>query len=304
MTIYKLYSGILLARCCVQIANENRTMTEHTPQNRDNSFLQVSRVVFGITFRQSIRSKKTIFMLILALLPVLLAVTYRIVGRDVSASEPFSRVVRMDPEQILPIIMPFFLQFLSVLSALFYGTALVADEIDNRTIIYLFTRPIRKYWIILGKFAAYLAEVFLILIPPMVLTFLVIVVGSGASSHFAASLSLFGKQFGATMLALVVYGAIFTFFGIWWKHPVLFGLLFAFGWEKMAIVAPGVVRKFSVIHYLMSLLPQSPSAQKFLQSLKATNSDPVLSIFTLALITIVFLGLSVFAIHRKEFRFE
>lgn len=291
----------------VGLRNGKGIMTGQAIQSQSipgSSFARIGKVIFGITFRQAIRSKKTIFMLILTFLPVLLAIAYRVLGRDVSPNQPFSRVIRMDPEQVLTVIMPFFLQFLSVLNALFYGTAIVADEVDNKTIIYLFTRPVRKYWIVLSKFAAYMVEVLLILVPPMVITFLILVAGSGMSSHFAGSLSLFGKQLGTTVLALITYGAVFTFFGIWWKRPVLFGLLFAFGWEKMAIVAPGVVRKFSVIHYLMSLLPQGPAARQFMRSLKATSSDPAFSIFILALITIVFLGLSIFAIHRKEYRFE
>ena len=278
-------------------------MPEQFPQNKINP-LRPGRVVFGITFRQAMRSKKTIFMLIAVFLPVVLAIVYRILGRDVAPNQPFSRIVRMNPEQTLSLIMPFFLQFLSVLVALFYGTALIADEVDNKTIIYLFTRPVRKYLIILGKFAAYISEVFIILIPPVLLTYVIIATDKGVSSSFAESLSLFGKQFGVTLLSLIVYGAIFTFFGLWWKRPVLFGLLFAFGWEKMIIVVPGVVRKFSVIHYLMSILPQGPEARRFMQSIKATSTDPVLSVVILLIIASVFLGLSIFTFYRKEYRFE
>lgn len=274
-----------------------------------SSFLQSCRVVFDISFGQAMRSKKTVFMLIAAFLPVVLAIVYRILGRDEASNQAFSRIVQMDPQQTLSLVMLFYLQFLSVLVALFYGTALVADEVDNRTIIYLFTRPIRKYSIIVGKFAAYILEVFLILIPPMLLIFLIIGTESSTSSNFADRLSFFGKQLGVTVLALIAYGAIFTMFGIWLKRPVLLGFLLV-GWEKIVLIVPGAIRKFSVAHYLLSLLlsglPKGPGMQQVLDRLpKAFSaSGPTLSVVVLFAITIAFLGLSIFMLYRKEYRFE
>lgn len=282
-------------------------MSEQISQNTSRSNpLQSCKVIFDITFGRTLRSRKTVFILIVAFLPVLLAVCYRILGRDVAPEQPFSRVLTMNPEQALSLMIPFFLQFLSVLVALFYATALVADEIDNRTITYLFTRPIGKYSIILGKFAAYILEVFIILIPPMVFTFLIIASHSGISRSFADSLGIFSKQLGVTILALIVYGTIFTFFGARLKRPVLFGLLFAFGWEKMAMAVPGVVRKFSVIHYLMSAFPGGTTARGFLRlpSGASSPSSPIFSIVMLLAITIIFFGLSILTVYRKEYRFE
>ncbi len=278
-------------------------MLEKTSQDMPGSgSLQSCKVIFGIAFGQTIKSKRTVFALIVAFLPVLLAVLYRIWERDLRPYQPPSHV--MAAEQVLSLFMLLFLQFLSVLIALFYATAIVADEIDNRTITYLFTRPIRKYSIILGKFAAYLLEVFLLLIPPMLLTFLIIAIGGGTSTSFVDKLSIFSKQLGVTVLALVVYGAVFTFFGTWWKRPLLLGLIFAFGWEKTVLVVPGTVRKFSVIHYLMSLFPKAPVHKGFMNLPQAANSSPAVSIIVLLIITCIFFGLAIFTLYRKEYRFE
>ncbi len=253
-------------------------------------------MIFAITFGQTIRSKKTVFMLIVTFFPVLLAAYYRISGSEASIS----------PEHAFSQIMIFFLLFISILVALFYGTAVIADEIDNKTITYLFMRPIRKHLIILGKFAAYILGVFLILIPPMLFTFLIIVTHSKMPSDFAHSLSLFTQRLCVVLLSLTVYGAIFTFFGTWLRRPVLLGLLLAFGWEKIALIVPGTIRKFSVAHYLLSVFPEAPSMQRFMHLPKeASSSSPVLfSIIILSIITCIFLGLSIFTIYRKEYRFE
>ena len=284
-------------------------MTEQNPQGKtpsDNP-LQSFRVIFNITFGQTIRSKKTVFMLIATFLPVIVAIFYRILTRDLGPDQPLSRMFIATPEHALSQFYMFFLLFLSILVALFYGTSIIADEVENRTITYLFTRPIRRYSIILGKFAAYISGVFLVLIPPFLLVFLIVATDSRISSNFASNLIFFGKQLGVIVLSLVVYGAIFTFFGARLKRPVLFGLLLAFGWEKIVIVVPGIVRKFSVVHYLLSALPIGPGANR-LNILPPKevipNTSASLSIAILLIIALIFFALSIFTIYRKEYRFE
>ncbi len=274
-------------------------MLEQTPGSENtlqNSFLQSCKVIFEITFSQTMRSKKTIFMLAATFIPVFVAACYRIFGRGTSTT----------PAEVLSVVMLLlFLQFLSVLVALFYATALVADEIDNKTITYLFTRPVRKHAIIIGKFAAYLLGVSLLVVPPMILTFLIIAAGNGISSEPILSLSHFGKQLGVTMLALTVYGAVFTFFGAWWKRPVVLGLLFGFGWEKVALMAPGAVRRYSVVHYLMSIFPKGNIMMEFERNrppgVISDSSTPV-SIIVLLVATGVFLGLAILTVSRKEYK--
>jgi ABC-type transport system involved in multi-copper enzyme maturation permease subunit len=50
----------------------------------------------------------------------------------------------------------FYLRFTVPVLGVFYGTSLIADEVEDKTITYLFTRPIRKGAVLIGKFLAYL----------------------------------------------------------------------------------------------------------------------------------------------------
>ena len=266
---------------------------QNTPRN---SPLQSCKVIFDITLKQTIWRKKTIFMLIATFLPVLLAIYYRIF---VGAGEA-------DPERVLSTIMLFFLQFLPALVALFYASSLIADEVDSGTIIYLFTRPVQKYSIIVGKFLTYILEVSLILVPPMLLSYLIIAAGNGISSVPALSLAHFGRQLGVTMLALLTYGAIFAFLGAWSKRPVVIGLLFAFGWEELVLVIPGAISKFSVVHYLISMFPAGKMMEGFggikLPSGLVPDSSPLSSMVILLSIIVVFLSLTIFTIYHKEYK--
>jgi ABC-type transport system involved in multi-copper enzyme maturation permease subunit len=260
-----------------------------------SSFIRPFNVIFRITFDQTIKSKKTIFMLLVTFLPVFLTLYYRIAQTELFVPPPL----------VLVHVMMFYLLFVSILVALFYGNAMIGDEVDNRTIIYYFTRPIPKYTIMIGKFVAYIASVFLIIIPPMLISFLIIASDRDMSRDFAITVDIFARQLGVVLLGLIVYGSIFMFFGTSLKHPIISGLLLAFGWEKIMLVVPGLIRKFSVAHYLISAFPTDLSMRSAIDEVsKGANSSPTASIITIIIITIVFLGLSIYTIYNKEYKFE
>ena len=333
---------------------------QQIPENKNSSAInklsQPYKVIFNITFRQMFWSKKAMFMSIVALLPVLLAILFR-----------FSKHSPADASEFFPyMILIVYLTFLSILLALFYGTAIISDEVDNKTLTYLFTRPIRRETIILGKFAAYLLGVFLILFTSALLTFAVVMTdnnsrtptvltrralrdklmppdgSSGLTSKeqqqvpqelrfweyegdkalqirnrlarkvvrgevpmtFSLRWNFLGETIGVLILALIAYGALFTFLGTCLKYAVLIGLLFAFGWEKIVLIVPGLVKRFSVIYYLLSSFPKDHIPREFSKVLfRGTDmqfSNTTSSIIILLIISIVFLGLSVFVLYRKE----
>ncbi len=270
-----------------------RQIPESPNPSRFARLVQPYRVMFNIAFRQMFWSKKTLLLSIVAVLPALVAISFR-----------FSEHSVRDAKEVFPTIMlVMYLLFLSILLALFYGTAIVADEVDNKTIIYLFTRPIRKYTILFGKFIAYLLGTCSVLIPSALITFAILVTDSKMKYSFGENLGLFLKYLIVLVLALIAYGAIFTLFGISLKRPVLIGLLFAFGWEKITLIVPGFIKKFSVVHYLLSSFPHDRIPPRKIKELfHGTTIRPVSSIFILLLISLVFLGLSIWIFSRKEYR--
>lgn len=259
------------------------------------NLLKAIAVIFEITFSQTIKSKKTIFMIMLAFLPVFLTFYFRL-------AQPNHIVL---PSFVLFHIMTFFLLFVSMLIALFYGTSIIGDEIDNKTITYLFTRPIPKYVIAIGKFISYLVGVLLILIPPILISFLVILSDSRMAGDYSYTVNTFANQLGVIILALIVYGAIFMFFGSRLRHPVIAGMLLAFGWEKITLIVPGIIRKFSVVHYLISSFPIAPEMQNAMDEIsKGTSSSLSTSLIMIGIITVVFWGLTIFTLYTKEYKLE
>ena len=53
-------------------------------------------------------------------------------------------------------IWVFYLRFIVPVLGVFYGTSLMADEVEDKTITYLFTRPIPRGAVLVGKYLAYL----------------------------------------------------------------------------------------------------------------------------------------------------
>ena len=64
-----------------------------------------------------------------------------------------------------------FLRFVIPVLGVFYGTALMADEVEDRTITYLFTRPIPRGAVLIGKYLAYLACTSLVVLPSVMLVY-------------------------------------------------------------------------------------------------------------------------------------
>ncbi len=72
-------------------------------------------------------------------------------------------------------IWAFFVRFSVPVLGVFYGTSLMADEVEDKTITYLFTRPIPRGAVLVGKYLAYLACTICVVLPSVVLVWLLIV---------------------------------------------------------------------------------------------------------------------------------
>ena len=141
-----------------------------------------------------------------------------------------------------------YLRFIVPALGVFYGTSLIADEVEDKTITYLFTRPIARGAIVLGKYLAYLLCVVAVVLPSAALLFMIMV-------PFARMGPLFNTlvgDLGVIALGLAAYGALFLWAGVSFRRPLVGGLVFIFGWEPLALVLPGYLRQLTVAYYLQT----------------------------------------------------
>ncbi len=267
------------------------------------SMYGAARRVFELSFGEMLWSRRTIFMALVVGGPVLLALIFRVVE---SLGMPAMRVngVRVAGSSIFGVmIWMLYLRFIVPVLGVFYGTALMADEVEDKTITYLFTRPIPRGAVLLGKYLAYLACTSLVVLPSVMLTyFLVVPFGEVPGTFLSVVLDL-----GILGLGLAVYGALFAFVGARLKRPIVSGLIFAFGWEQLALALPGYLRQLTVAHYLQALVPHampSDGALSVIQGLFRETPGAAVALAWLAAFLIGFLWLAMRTVSRREYVLE
>jgi ABC-type Na+ efflux pump permease subunit len=141
-----------------------------------------------------------------------------------------------------------YLRFIVPAVGVFYGTSLIADEVEDKTITYLFTRPIPRGAIALGKYLAYVLCALSIVLPSAAAVFVVMVPFNDMATVFG----MFVRTLGVLALGLSAYGALFLWAGAMFKRPLVGGLLFVFGWEQLAQLLPGYLDRLTIAHYLQA----------------------------------------------------
>jgi ABC-2 type transport system permease protein len=269
-------------------------------------FLTSSLRIFDLSVGEMLWSRRTIFMALIVTAPVVIALFIRLL---VALGAPLQMggrdAVKMTGPAIFGLmIWVFYLRFTVPVLGVFYGTSLIADEVEDKTITYLFTRPIRRGAVLVGKFLAYLACTIFVVLPSVMLVYLLVVPLNGS---LGASFLDLVKDLTLLALGLAVYGALFGFIGAKFKRPLLIGLVFIFGWEQAALAFPGYLKKFTIAYYLQALVPHAmpnDSVISLIQGVFRESPGLTSSLIWLALIWAVCLGLAASVVERKEYVLE
>jgi ABC-2 type transport system permease protein len=270
---------------------------------RPMSFWNAARRVMDLSLGQMLWSRRTIFMALIVGGPVILAVIVRVL-------ETFGMsALRINGQRVLGInvfgvmIWMLFLRFIIPVLGVFYGTALMADEIEDKTITYLFTRPVPRGAVLVGKYLAYVACTSLVVLPSVMLVYFLLVPFRQVGLSFGQLLT----DLGLLGLGLAVYGALFAFVGSFFKRPLVIGLVFAFGWEQVAMALPGYMKRFTVAYYLQALVPHAMPSEGVVSVLQGLFRDapsvPV-ALAWLGTYVAIFLYLAARTVDRKEYVLE
>ncbi len=222
--------------------------------SRPLPFAAGARAVFDLSLEGMVWSRRTLLMGLLVGLPVLVAVVYRVV----LATQPEARLLPAADLYAVSVAI-YWIRNVLPLAALFFATALVADEVEGRTLTYLVTRPLTRGSIFAGKFAGYFATTLALALPSVVLTFFVLTSARGWAAVGPSVGDLF-RDLGVVALTLVAYGAFFALLGVLLKRPVIPGLLFLYGWELLANL-PGYLPRFTLTAWLRSLIHHRPAEE-------------------------------------------
>jgi ABC-type transport system involved in multi-copper enzyme maturation permease subunit len=209
-------------------------------------------------------------------------------------------------------------QFFFVRLAIFFGCLgifmnLFRGEMLDKSLHFYLLAPVRREILLVGKYLAGLLAACVIFtastamqIAAMLLRF-----DSATISHYLYEnhgISQIAAYLGVSVLACIGYGGIFLAAGLLFRNPILPAVAVLI-WEAANPVLPALLKKFSVIYYLKSLLPVNIPLDPGLPPLMAllvSTGDPVsgyVAVFGLLALSIAVLLASTRGVHRLEINY-
>lgn len=250
------------------------------------------KTIYGFFVKTLLRSKKTKFFILFSLTPLLIFLiinSLKLIYHDnlLAGSDFFKNGG-----------MPFFFQFYIQLISLLFGAAVISDEIDSKTLIYLNTSPVSKFSVLGGKFTAYLSISFLsFAIGSIVLYISTHLKGIQTLEGLATLLKL---QF-AGLIAIIAYSSLFLLFGVSLKKSTIIGLVYIFGWETIAQILPGTAQKLTIFFYLNSLSPIRIPKEKGILNISVVQPGFTEALITLLIFSAIFFAASVYIFKKREY---
>ncbi len=238
--------------------------------------MTAARALVSVTLRGLLGRRRTVLMVLLAALPVLIALIIRLGGGRSDAPEILDTLVI---RTVLPLI------------ALIVGTAAIGSEIEDGTAVFLLTKPIARWHIALGKIAVAAGVTAALVVPPILLT--AILVG-GASSDSLGTAVGFSV---AAILGGTAYASAFTALGVVTSRALLVGLGYTLLWEGVLAGLLEGTRFLSVRQGTLAV-----AARLTGEDVGVDLLDPVVGIGILVAVTVGGFVLASWALTRFQVR--
>jgi ABC-2 type transport system permease protein len=221
---------------------------------------------YRVVLRQLTSRARIIGLTLLALIAPISG--YALGSSDASLNDSVRLVASVGLGLVLPVV------------ALVFGGAAIGDLRDDKTLVYLWLRPMDRWPIVVGAaFAAATLAAPITLIPIVAAAIL-----TGAGNGIVAATLL------ASIVGLISYICVFTLFGVWLKRFIVWGLAYILIWEGfIAQAGPGVAR-VAIRAYTRSIL------------VERTGADLKLADYSLAMGVIVPLVFAVVALALASWR--
>lgn len=165
--------------------------------------------IIGLTLRGLLSRRRTILLILLAAIPVLIALLVRLSGGRPDADRVLDTLV---VRTVMPLV------------ALIVGTAAIGSEIEDGTAVYLMVKPIARWKIALAKLIVATGLTAALIVPAVVLTGLLI----GSRSGTTSAIFEYGI---ACLVGGSAYAAAFLTLSVFTSRALLVGLAYTLIWE-------------------------------------------------------------------------
>jgi len=251
------------------------------------------------SFREMSRRKRLLSLSAINLLPVLVVLAIRIWVTDHGITAQM---------QLAALSYNVFIPFLIPIAAMAVAIPAIGEQIDDGTIVFTWTRPVRRRAIYLGRLLAAQIVATAVMSGSLILCF-IIMVSNGLDVITWEFLKLYILTFMIIAVGSFTYCALFAAVGAFFKKPVLPAILFTFGWENMVTDIPARVQELGLRFHLQNLIDRPTAIPDDLPGIlgailtQVIHRDPVpkiQSVGVLVAVTIVSTLVGIWILRNKE----
>ncbi|MBN1390903.1 MAG: hypothetical protein JXA22_09720 [Candidatus Thermoplasmatota archaeon] len=244
--------------------------------------------VIGRTTRDIFLTKGMIFAMFFLMVPTFISI-YSLLDPSEGMKEWWSMFV--------PFGLLIYLQILVLIYSLIYGSSMINEDIENRTMTYLAVRGARKAEIFIWKYIGTVLSLLIMVSISIVTTYLVLAAHGSIHTMIAKTgmlLALLCAAYGG----IIIYTALFSLMGVLFKRPLMAGLLYAFFWEIIMVNLPFNIQYVTAMHYVRSIFSGDPTADSMMGLERMI--DPVFSFIFLLFVSAVLLVIGAMAMSIKD----
>ncbi len=188
-----------------------------------------------LTLRQLAFRKTTLMLIALSSLPVLVALVYRLSDTTDDPNHWTARALYLG--LMMSVVLP--------LTALLYGTSVLGDELEDGTAVYLLTKPVPRWQILLPKvIAAWIMTASLVFVSTLI---------SGLIAIKSGDTNIVVGACIAVVIGALAYCTVFALLSLITNRALIAGLVYVFLWEGALSGLFEGLRYLSIRHYTIGL---------------------------------------------------
>lgn len=177
-----------------------------------------------------------------------------------------------------------FAVIIPVVCLVFAGASL-GDLREDKTLVYLWLRPMRRWPVVVGAALAALTMVAPITMLPVV----------GAAALTGVGNGMVGATAIAAAVALIAYTSVFTLMGVWLNRHIVWGLGYILIWEGFIALGGRGVAQFAIRKYTRSIIADRTGAD-----LRGADFSTLVGIVVPLIASVVFLALASWRLARQD----
>jgi len=185
--------------------------------------------------------------------------------------------------------------------AIYWGSGVLSDEIEGKTLVYLWTRPADRGILLFWKLAGSWPWLALLCLAGVLAGYFY-GYRTPDTGGLGANLLIIVWDVRALLLAGITWSCVAFLLSVCTKRPLTYGLLLAYLWELIPQYGPGFVRRLSVTQQMLALAThkqeQSGLASKLIDQVQISELEAVFSLLGIAGLCAV---TAILLLNQREF---